>query len=55
MKDMSDVIEEMRKVFVSIERYELEVPQLKNILYGAIAMIIVAVMGAWISLVVGGK
>ena len=52
MKNLNDIVEPLRKVFVSIERYELEVPQLKNILYGAIAMIIIAVMGAWISLVI---
>jgi hypothetical protein len=45
-------IEKLRTVFVSIERYELEVPQVKNILYGAIGMIVIAVFAAWIALVI---
>jgi lysyl-tRNA synthetase class II len=54
MKNFSEIIEEMRKYFISIERYELEVPQLKNIIYGAIGMMVVAVLSAWLSFVVGG-
>jgi hypothetical protein len=55
MKDLNDIVEPLRKVFVSLERYELEVPQLKAILYGAIGLIVVGVFSAWIALVVGAK
>jgi hypothetical protein len=56
MRDINNIIEEMREVFVSLERYELEVPQMKRIMYGAIGMIVIAVFSALISLVVrGGK
>lgn len=49
---LNDVIEDLRHIFVSLERYDLEVPQLKRIVYGAIGMICLAVFAAWISLVV---
>ena len=52
MKNEDSFIERMRHIFVSIERYELEVPQLKSIIYGAIGLMVVAVFSAWISLVV---
>lgn len=54
MKNEEGFIEKLREIFVSLERYELEVPQIKGILYGAIGLIVVAVFSAWISLVVKG-
>ena len=55
MKNEDGLIERLRDIFVSIERYELEVPQLKKIIYGAITMIVVAVMSALIALVIRTK
>lgn len=52
---LSDIIEEMRKIFVTRERYDLEVPQLKQIVYGGIGLIVLSVISAWITLVVKTK
>lgn len=52
MKNEGVFIERLREIFVSLERYNLEVPPLKNLIYGGLGMIIVAVFAAWISLVV---
>lgn len=48
MKD-DTFIEKLRDIFVSLERYELEVPQLKQIMFAAIGMVVVGFWGAVIA------
>jgi hypothetical protein len=52
MKITDTFMEEMRKVFVSIETFNLRLSPLEKIVYGASAVVGLAVVGAIVALVV---
>ena len=50
--DQNDFIEVLRKIFVTIEVFELKITPLEKLVYGFVGVVLLAVLGAIIALVI---